>query len=147
MAQKKTHNTKFKKGNKAAEKWTEEKAIELGVELINWLTEKDEDGEDKGNMLFKEFLVIERGLYNEIVSYLANKYESFLKLYTRAQEIQEVKLQKYGLADRLNAVIVKFSLINNHGWKDKKEIGADVNLNTNMNTFEEIRKNAGITDE
>ena len=40
------------------EKWTEEKALNLGKELIFWLKETDEDGNDKGNIFYDEFLVL-----------------------------------------------------------------------------------------
>ena len=119
---------KFSSTYQPPEKWTEKKALELGEELIEWLNEIDENGDDVGNTLYEEFLIINKGLYNEILSYLGKKFPSFLKLLERAKKIQEIKLHKYGLADRLNASIVKFSLINNHGWKDKQEIDR-ININ------------------
>jgi hypothetical protein len=103
------------------EKWTEEKAIKLGEELISWLKEKDDDGEDKGNMFFEEFLVIEKDLYPALIKYLTDKFTSFSKLIEKAHKIQELKLTKYGVGDRLNATMTKFVLINVHGWKDKQE--------------------------
>jgi len=105
-----------------AEKWTEERALELGRELIDWLKEKNEDGEDKGNIFFQEFLIIEKDLYEELIAYLCKKFSSFLKIIEKARQIQELKLQKYGVGDRLNAAMTKFVLINKHDWKDKKEV-------------------------
>lgn len=101
------------------EKWTEKKALELGQELIDWLKEKDENGEDKGHIFFQEFLLIEKDLYEELISYLCNKFTSFLKLIEKASKIQELKLQKYGVGDRLNATMTKFVLINKHDWSEK----------------------------
>jgi hypothetical protein len=92
------------------EKWTEKKALELGNELITWLTNKEEEG----NIFFEDFLIIEKGLYRELVNYLSKKFSSFLKLINRAKEIQEIKLYKFGVADRLNAAMTKFVLINEH---------------------------------
>lgn len=100
-------------------KWTEEKALQLGNDLIDWLKEKDEKGNDKGNMFFLEFLVIERDLYMELIDYLSRKFTSFSKLIQKAKKIQEIKLVKYGVGDRLNATMTKFCLINNHDWADK----------------------------
>jgi len=124
-----------KKGNKDGkqfseeyqpdEKWTESKAIELGEELIAWLKEKyidgENKGEDKGNLFFEEFLFVEQDYYPELIAYLASKFKSFLKLIGKAKKIQEIKLMKFGVLDNLNASMTKFTLINNHDWKDKSE--------------------------
>ncbi|MDO4729121.1 MAG: hypothetical protein Q4B43_08980 [Bacteroidota bacterium] len=104
------------------EKWTEEKALQLGNELINWLKEKDKDGNDKGNVFFEEFLVIEKDLYPELIKYLGDKFTSFFKLIEQAKKIQEIKLMKLGVLNNLNASITKFVLINKHDWKDKHEV-------------------------
>lgn len=93
------------------EKWTEEKATELGEELIKWLTDKD----NEGNIFFEEFIVIQKDLYPSLIAYLSKKYSSFSKLIEKAKKIQEIKLYKYGVADRLNAAMAKFVLINEHG--------------------------------
>jgi len=52
---------------------------------------------------------------------LKHKFKSFSKLYEIARKIQETKLHKHGLADRLNANMCKFSLNVNHGWIPKSE--------------------------
>lgn len=96
------------------EKWTEKKALELGNDLLNWLREKDTDNQDKGNIFYEEFLVIERDLYPQLISYLSDKFTSFLNLIEKAKKIQEIKLYSYGVADRLNANMTKFVLINEH---------------------------------
>lgn len=112
----------FQPGDKAAEKWTEQKALELGYDLIAWQKEKDEEGKDKGHIFYEEFLFIEKDLYPGLPSYLAGKFSSFSKLMERAKKIQEAKLVKYGVADRLNASMTKFCLINHHGYYDKQLI-------------------------
>jgi hypothetical protein len=102
------------------EKWTEAKALQLGEDLIEWQKAKSD------NMFWEEYLVIEKDLYPELIAYLEKKFTSFLKLIEKARKIQELKLQKYGVADVLNAPITKFVLINKHGWRDKQELtGAD----------------------
>lgn len=110
----------FSSTYKPAEKWTEKKALELGQELTEWLKATDDDGNDKGNILYEEFLVIEKELYPDLIGYLCNKFSSFLELIEKAKKIQEVKLTKYGIADRLNASMTKFTLINNHEWADRR---------------------------
>jgi FMN phosphatase YigB (HAD superfamily) len=98
-----------------AEKWTEEKALQLGNDLIDWMKNNEI------NMFWEEYLVMERDLYPELIAYLSNKFTSFLKLIGKAKKVQEIKLKKYGTADKLNATITKFVLINEHGWRDKQE--------------------------
>ena len=107
-------NTKFKKGDKAAEKWTEEKALYLADELIAWMKKEDV------NIFYEDFLFIDKDLYKELTSYLSNKFpKSFGLKIKRAIKIQEIKLKKLGVLDQLNATMTRFTLINNHGWKDK----------------------------
>jgi len=98
------------------EKWTEEAAINLGNELIAW------QKEEASHIFWDEFLVIEKGYYEELIAYLCKKFTSFLKLIKTAKKIQEIKLKKYGTADKLNATMTKFVLINNHGWHDQTNI-------------------------
>lgn len=98
------------------EKWTEKKAIELGNELIAWMKADDK------NIFFDDFLYVENDYYSELVWYLKNKFFSFSKLLSKAKKIQETKLVKYGVFDKLNASMTKFTLINNHNWKERSEV-------------------------
>jgi len=104
------------------EKWTEKRTTKLGNDLIEWLKESKSDGTDKGNIFFEEFLVIEKDLYPELISYLTGKFTSFSKLINKAKKIQELKLVKYGVADRLNATMTKFVLTNNHNYSDNNKL-------------------------
>jgi len=138
----------FSKDYQPEEKWTEKKAIELGEGMIEWLKEKNEDGEDKGNLFFEEFLIIEQDLYVDLISYLSEKFSSFSNLIAKAKKIQELKLVKYGVGDRLNATMTKFVLINNHDFKDKLDVNQK-NLNFEMGalTDEEIKRINKIFDD
>lgn len=118
----------FSKEYQPQQKWTEEKSIKLGQELIQWLKAKDNQGEDLGNIFYQEFLIIEKDLYEELIAYLCGKFSSFLKLIEKANKIQELKLQKYGVGDRLNATMTKFVLTNKHGWSEKNENKNEVSL-------------------
>jgi len=111
----------FEPGNKAAEKWDEQTAEQLGRELLDWMKETDEEGRDKGNIFVIDFLAY-RELPKNLPGYLANKFTSFRDLLGIARTIQEAKLLKYGVADRLNASLTKFCLINHHGYKDSQHI-------------------------
>jgi len=115
------------------EKWSEEKALNVGRELIIWL-KTDE------NIFFEEFLYIKNDYYSELIAYLGNKFTSFLKLIEKAKKIQEIKLKKFGCFDKLNASMTKFTLINNHNWKDKSEIEHNANITIEQITGIEIKK-------
>lgn len=108
------------------EKWTEKKAIKVGKDLILWLNEIDADDNDKGNIFFEEFLVIKNGYHQCTISYLTNKFTSFSNLIDIARKIQEIKLIKYGCADRLNSSMTKFVLQNCHDWREKRDIDAKI---------------------
>lgn len=121
------------------EKWTEKKAIELGEEMLNWLTDKKHEG----NIFFEDFLIIEKGYYPELISYLTKKFTSFLKLIEKAKKIQEIKLYKFGIADRLNATMTKFVLINEHGKvsdnsKIQTEHSGEIKTNLSELTTDEL---------
>ena len=98
------------------EKWTEAKALQLADDLITWQKQKPV------NIFWDEYLVMERDLYPKLISYLSKKFTSFFRLLEKAKKIQEIKLKKYGTADKLNASITKFVLINEHGWRDRQEL-------------------------
>jgi len=98
------------------EKWTEAKALSLANDLIAWMKA------NPTNMFFDEYLYVEHDYYSSLINYLSKKFSSFSKLIERAKKIQEIKLKKFGTADKLNATITKFVLINEHGWKDKQDI-------------------------
>ncbi len=115
----------FSKEYQPKQKWTEKKAIALGEDLMKWLNEKDENGTDKGHIFFEEYLVIERGYYPDLTRYLVEKFTSFSELIEKAKKIQELKLVKYGVADRLNATMTKFVLTNHHNYKDSKTLQGD----------------------
>ncbi len=114
------------------EKWTEKVALQLGQDLLNWLNEVDAEGNDKGNIFFEEFIVMVQDIHPGAISYLCKKFTSFSKLIEKAKKIQELKLYKYGVADRLNAQITKFVLINEHNKvsdNSKQEHSGSMDIN------------------
>jgi len=110
-----TDGKQFSSEYQPQEKWTEKKATEIGNELIKWLNEKDE------NIFFEEFLYLNNNYQQKLVSYLCKKFSSFSTLIERAKKIQEIKLVKFGCFDKLNSSMTKFTLVNNHKWKEKSE--------------------------
>lgn len=106
-------------GNNNAKKWTEEIAVALAYDLLDWLSQ--EARKSRPNLFFEEFLVKNKGLNASLISSLSVKYESFGQLIGRAKEIQRMQLYKWGTWGELNACLTKFALANHHGDTDKVE--------------------------
>ena len=60
--------TSFKAGNLAAEKWTEEIALDLANDLIDWMKKED------SNIFYEDFLFIEKDLYNDLILNCCNDH-------------------------------------------------------------------------
>lgn len=143
-------------GNKNAEKWTEEKATDLGNELLAWLMEDieltDVDNPEEcevklpkrpsDNIFWEDFLIIHNNLSRNIINYLCNKFESFRETIKKANEIQELKLRKGGLDgtfDRSNVIFLQkalFGVTENHfkpkyDWQDTEREADLTHLTTN----------------
>ena len=122
-------NTKpFLKGNKYAEIWNEELALQFGNDLLQWMIEADE------NIFFDDFiyLVDHKGKYKinaDTPSYLAGKFSTFAELYEKCKQIEKIKLKKFSAFDKLNAGIAKFLLSAEYGLSEKV---TNINNNTNI---------------
>ena len=108
----------FKKGNKAAEKWTEELALKFGNSLIIWMNKEDE------NVFFEEFIYMNKHeefpkITTDTPSYLASKYSTFSDLLTIAKKIEEFTLKKFSAFNKLNPQICKFLLSAQYGYTEK----------------------------
>jgi hypothetical protein len=130
----------FSKDYQPAKKWTEKKALQLGEELIAWLNEKDE------NMFFEEFLYLNNDYYETLITYLRGEFSSFSQLIEKAKKIQEVKLVKFGVFDKLNAQMTKFTLINNHGYKERTEVNQNVKNNDIKITVRNAKEKKQVDD-
>ena len=95
-------------GNKNAEVWTESAAIELGLNIIEWMKAKPH------NIHITEYLLIEKDYHCDLASDLAEKFMSFNALIGKAKEIKKANLLKYGQLGKLNPALVKFDLAINH---------------------------------
>jgi len=111
--------------NVNAEKWTESEALNIGNGLLDWLNIDNDD-----HIFFQEYLVDKHGLYEELISYLSGKYDSFLKLIKRCKKKQESKIVRYALKNKVNVTMAIFLLKNHHAYKDKTE--QDVKMDTNI---------------
>jgi len=106
----------FVEGNKSAEKWTEEDAMKLGEELIEWMKESD------SNVIFEKFFVLEKDLYPTVYNYLMKNFEPFSRLIEKAKKIQEIRVAEGCLTNEYNGGFGKFFLGANHNWSEKQEI-------------------------
>jgi len=119
----------FSKDYQPNRPWSEEAALRLGNDLLNWMKAADE------NIFFDDFLYLQCNednypgkIYPELLSYLAKKFTSFLNLLIKCREIEKIKLKKFGAFDKLNAGLVKFLLSADYGMTEKTQ-----NENTNYN--------------
>lgn len=96
-------------------KWTEEKILQLGEELIAWL-KADED-----NVWFERFLYEEKDLYPQLIGEMKGKYPKFAELLKKAKKIQENKLVDGTLKHSLNPTMAIFVLKNHYQYTDKQQ--------------------------
>ena len=118
------------------EKWTESESLKFINDLIAWIKEKDD------NIFVDDFIFLScdeskyaGNIYAKLPNYLASKFDSCSTLYARAIQMQKAKLVKYGVMDKLNAHMTKFTLINNHGWKEKTDITTNDDNLTHVVTY------------
>ena len=95
--------------------WTEEKILELGQELIDWLKEDDD------NVWFEKFLYEVKDLYPQLIGEMRDKYPSFAELIKKAKKIQESKLVDGTLKHNLNPTMAIFVLKNHYQYTDKSQ--------------------------
>lgn len=139
----------FEKGNKAAEKWTEEAALKFGNDMLDWMQGADE------NIFFDEFIYLINHkekyagkIYADLPGYLAKKYSSFLDILNKCRKIEETKLKKFSAFDKLNASIAKFLLSAEYNYREKSDMTTKGEKIEVADPFAQIRKNHGIeTDE
>jgi hypothetical protein len=112
------------------EKYTKEVIDDLADEFLEWLKKPN-------NVWFKDFC-LDKNIDPRLMTDWAKKSHKFSEAYILAQARQESKLMNGGLFNKMNAGIVKFALVNNHGYNDKKE----VNVTSNGNPLPDWAKQA-----
>lgn len=95
--------------------WTEEKVLQLGEELIEWLKEDDD------HVWFERFLYEKKDLYPQFISEMRDKYPKFSELLKKAKKIQENKLVDGTLKHSLNPTMAIFVLKNHYQYTDKSQ--------------------------
>ena len=112
----------FSKGNKVAEKWTEEEALIFGNDLLDWMLVDDE------NIFFDDFIYLQdhTGKYvgeisSTLPAYLSNKFSTFSNILNKCRQIEKTKLKKFSAFDKINVSIAKFLLSAEYGLSEKTE--------------------------
>lgn len=118
--------------------WTEDKVLELGDNLYNWMME------DEKNIWFETFLYENGGIYPQFVSEMCDKYPNFSELIKKCKKLQEAKLINGALNNKTNTVMTIFLLKNHHGYKDKIE--SDVNHSGDGIVINVIKPKKGKND-
>jgi hypothetical protein len=114
-------------------KWTLKKALKLAEDLIIWLQA------DPKNVFYEKFLVLERRLYNDIISNLCDKYPEFKRTIQAAKEIQRIKLMDGANTKVTSERIAQFLLQCEYGYVPMSKVENMVTGNNNVNiTFEEV---------
>jgi hypothetical protein len=94
--------------------WTEEKVLQLGEELIEWLKASDD------NVWFERFLYEIKDLYPQFISEMKDKYPKFSELIKRAKKIQESKIVDGTFKHNINPTMAIFVLKNHYQYTDKQ---------------------------
>ncbi|MDD4515655.1 hypothetical protein [Massilibacteroides sp.] len=129
------------KGNKFAETWTREKALELVEEALQILMDNEE--------LFcaGEVAAIQKQ-YRQLYGYLFEKFddEVFNTIKNRFENILETRMYVLGAKNKINPTMAIFGLKNNFNWKDKTEVDTKVDMHMNVDPFKQIRDNSEIDE-
>lgn len=115
-------------GNKNAEKWTEERALELGRDLIEWMApkivkytengvEKEYDANSK-NLFYNYFLVNIKGLSKNLINDLCKKYPSFKELERTAKDMQSFKMDNHAAFGNINSTYAIFFKKCQEKWQE-----------------------------
>lgn len=126
------------KGNKNAEKWTEE-------ESISFLEEAIQIAKDKGHDFIGE-VATDLDSYRDIFTFLKDKFPECNRLYKRLVQQCESNCFSHGKKGDIVPSLAIVNLKSNHGWTDRV-ITDNTNTNTNLNSeplskeeLEEARK-------
>lgn len=126
---------------KPDDSWTEEEAIKLGQELIQWFFIT------RNNIWVKSFFSEEKGMLHESVDLLERRFPSFKKFICRARQLQESRLASMPLDKSkkgIDGYHARWMLARHHKgeWEDKptmiKEEEVEV-LNKSMSLVDHLQ--------
>lgn len=109
------------KGNKYNEVWDLETTEQFFNDIVEWI-----ESNPKCRSISEA--VVELGQYEELVSYLINKFsDKDFKSIKRAKDIVKNRLVKQGLDGEANPTMAIFILKNNHNMTDKHQTDLTTN--------------------
>jgi len=95
-------------------KFSKEEIEKEAEYFFQWLQEPK-------NIFFKHF-ASERGYDAQHLARFAQYNERFREVYNYAKSVSETRIMTYGLFKKLDSGLVKFAMINHHGYNDKQII-------------------------
>jgi len=118
------------KGNKYNEVWDLETAEQFCNDVLEYIQTNK-----KCRSLAEA--CVELGQYEELISYLQNKFDKDFKSIKKAKDIVKTRLVNQGLDGDANPTMAIFILKNNHNMTDKQQTdvttnGKDVNSSPNI---------------
>ena len=120
------------KGNTNAEKWDIERTEMFFDDILKYIQKNT-------NCRSLSEAVIEVGEYEELISYLLNKYpDTVFKSIKRAKDIVKNRLVKQGLDGEANSTMAIFILKNNHNMTDKQQTDLTTN-GKELNNTQEVK--------
>jgi hypothetical protein len=115
-------------------KWTRSKVIKLFDDLLLWLMAEPK------NVLFGEFLTLQKGLSKSYIAELSNKFPEVKERLRLAKDIQEMKLSGGALDNRLNQKMAQFLLQCTHGMVPESKMTVEGNQRQTLTVvFEEVK--------
>lgn len=91
--------TRFKIGNKAAEKWTEEEVEKVMFQML-------ENARKNEDILSLQDAILSVELYSSSLNYLVNKYPVFENIKSDVQDVIISRINKGGLKGDFNPTVV-----------------------------------------
>ena len=120
------------KGNKYNEIWDLESTKQFFKDVVEYI-----ETEKKCRSISEA--VVELGQYEELVSYLINKFpQEDFKSIKRAKDIVKNRLVKQGLDGEANSTMAIFILKNNHNMTDKQQTDLTTN-GKDLNNTQEVK--------
>ena len=120
------------KGNKYNEIWDLESTKQFFKDVVEYI-------ETNTNCRSLSEAVVEVGEYEELISYLLNKYpDTVFKSIKRAKDIVKNRLVKQGLDGEANSTMAIFILKNNHNMTDKQQTDLTTN-GKELNNTQEVK--------
>lgn len=115
------------KGNKNAEKWTEEKATELFDKALSKLNEKDTYIVGKETVTGYKYdflgeLLLDLGTYIDIATQLKKRFPSLQGRYRQLQRAMERNCYSNTKKGIINTAVGIVNLKSNHNWTDRQDL-------------------------